>query len=118
MKRWTQKERDANTTWRLGALAQIEAWVWNNDQGPYDKVARAVVIRRFAKLESFVWAFFPDAAPAPFATWDAAALIVLPRYQALRLAEKLFRGGPGICKELEASDIDFNMDWFRPRDFK
>jgi len=118
MPRPSKKWFDANTAWRLDALAQIKQWVEENDQGPYDKFAHKIVLKHFQKLETFIWAFFPDAPPAPFDSYDAAALIVLPRYEALRLARKLFGGGPGITKDLQADDLWFNLDWFRPRGFQ
>lgn len=112
-----KKWLDANTAWRLKSLDQIERWV--EEDGPLSERERAIVrrqaIKRFTRLESFIWSFFPDAPPAPIEPHSAAALIVLPRQQALRLARRLFGGGPGIAGDLEADDLSFNMDWFRPR---
>ena len=75
-----------------------------------------IIVSRLQRLEDLVYSLFPDAPSEPFAVDDAAALIVLPRSDALRLARKLFGGGQGIARDLQANDISFNMDWFRPRD--
>jgi hypothetical protein len=118
MARHTKRWLDENTAWRLAALSQIKQWVEDNSQGPYDKVTNNVVIKRFARLEQFIWALFPDAPAAPFAPEDAAALIVLPRWKALAFARRMFGAGPGIAKDLIADDLDFNMDWFWPKGWR
>lgn len=106
-----------DTKWRRDTIDQVRSWVEANRQGPWDERMHNLVIKRLTKLVSFVRSFFPEAGPAPFDPWDAAALIVLPRQQALRLARRLFGGGPGITKELQVEDLSFNTDWFRPKDF-
>lgn len=107
-----------DTQWRRDTLAQVRRWIEENNQGPWDDRTYNIVIKRLDKLVLFVRSFFPEVGPAPFDPWDAAALIVLPKHQALRLARRLFGGGPGITKDLQTDDLWFNMDWFRPRDFQ
>lgn len=116
-RRFSVKELEKATQWRLAAVAQIEKWMTETFNRPYDASTRQVVFRRFDKLENFIRSFFPKAPPTPFDARDAAALIVLPRHEALELAREIFRGGPGIAGNLEAEDLSFNMDWFRPRDW-
>lgn len=117
-KRWSDKQLAANTEWRLNALAQIKLWMDENNQGSYDKVVHKILIKRFDRLETFIHAFSPEAPPAPFDFYDAAALIVLPVHQAVDLARKLFGKNTGILKNLRAEDLPFNMNWFRPRGFQ
>lgn len=109
---------EVDTAWRNETINQVRQWIEENRQGPWDDRTRRIVIGRLTKLITFVRFFFPGAGEAPFAAWDAAALIVLPRQTALRLARRLFSGGPGIAKDLQAEDLTFNMDWFRPADFQ
>jgi hypothetical protein len=104
--------------WRVGALQQIADWIQENNQGPLDRVVKNVVARRFDKLELFLRFYFPDAPPAPFTHEDAAALVILPRKKALKLARSLFGGGPGITRDLREEDLDYNMDWFTPEGWR
>ncbi len=113
--RW-QVEDAKDTTWRKETISQVKQWV--EEIEPWDERYYSIVVKRLTTLVSFVRSFFPDVGAAPFDPYDAAALIVLPRPQALRLARKLFGGGPGIAKDLQSEDLSFNMDWFRPKNFQ
>lgn len=117
-KRKNKKWLDANTAWHLAVLELIEQWVHSNRQGPYDETAKKIAMKRLMKLEDFVSHFFPEADPAPFDIQDAAGLVLLPKYSALRLARKLFGGGPGIAGDLKLEDLTYNLDWFQPREFE
>jgi hypothetical protein len=112
------KAAEVDTAWRRQIIDQIQRWAEENQQGPWDDRYYNVIVKRLTTLVTFVRSFFPEAAEAPFDAHDAAALIVLPRAQALRLARRLFGGGPGIAGDLQAEDLTFNMDWFRPKDFQ
>lgn len=112
-KQTTHEKIMEGVQWRKTALAQIEVWA-NEQEGPVSSRSVGIIARRFDRLEAFVRAFFPGAGPAPFAFDDAAALVVLPKRRALKLARKLFGGGPGICRDLQEDDLTWNMDWFVP----
>jgi hypothetical protein len=107
----------ANTAWRRAGIEQIARWV-AEEYGPkeFDERWRRIAIKRFARLETFLNVFFPDHGPAPFDPADAAALIVGRRGAALKLARKLFDGGPGIASDLQLEDLTWNLDLMHPRE--
>jgi len=120
-----QLAQDADTAWRREILDQIKTWVEENYAAQNVPQAERhypykTIIGKLSQLMTFLHVFFPEAKTAaePFAAYDAAALIVLPRWQAVRLARKLFGGGPGIAKDLRAEDLSYNMDWFTPAGFQ
>lgn len=92
---------------------------------PIDQPTKNVIMRRLERLEGFVFAHYgKDGFPfqkAPFDAEDAAALILWPRWKALRLAKKLFHLSTGsqlkVPRESEGEILElavesFNMDWF------
>jgi hypothetical protein len=118
-----QHAQDADTAWRREILDQIKSWVeesWAAENVPQAErhYPYNTIIKRLSQLMTFIRVFFPETTAAPFDAYDAAALIVLPRWQALRLARKLFGGGPGIAKDLHEEDLSYNMNWFRPANFQ
>jgi hypothetical protein len=111
----TTEPRDG-LPFRRQVIDQIKRWVEEEGQGPWDDRTYNAVVKRLTKLVSFVQSFFPGTDEEGLDPRSAAALIVLPHRQALALARRAFRGGPGISGDLEAEDLTYNMDWFRPKD--
>ncbi|HSX23259.1 MAG TPA: hypothetical protein VLE97_10850 [Gaiellaceae bacterium] len=99
--------------WRRATLDQIETWAHANNQ-EWDDRYRDWMIKRLDKLVLFLRSFFDHDPQELIGHEDAAALIVLPKASALKLARRLFRTGKGIAKDLQADDLWFNMDWFVP----
>lgn len=114
-RRITQEYRD----WHRAVLTTIQDWVVRK-YGAKELEHPAVIPiiqKRFVKLKmwvSFYWeSYGPGTAPfemPPFSQEDAAALIVFPKRQALRLARKLFP--PQAVEIFEDDGMPFNMDWF------
>ncbi len=116
-KRMSDSDLRKETAWRRKVTAKIQKWVESDETtlGAWTPVVERIVTRRVVNLVTFTRFFFPDAGPELFDVEDAAALIVMPRWAALKLFKKLYRGGPGISSALEADDVkDINMDWFHP----
>lgn len=99
--------------WRRATLDQIETWARANSQ-EWDDRYRNWTIKRLDKLVLFLRSFFEHEPQELIGHEDAAALIVLPKASALKLARRLFRTGKGIAKDLQADDLWFNLDWFVP----
>lgn len=99
--------------WRRNTLDQIEAWARANNQ-EWDERYRNWMLKRLDKLVLFLRSFFDNEPQDVIGYEDAAALIVMPKSSALKLARRLFRTGKGIAKDLGAEDLWFNMDWFIP----
>lgn len=98
-------------SWRHNILTLIRQWVEKNDQGPYDKATHNVLLKRLERLEDLYRARYRELLATPFDVYDGAALIVLPRRRALRLARSLFQ-----TADVDEDDVKrFNMDWFIPQ---
>jgi hypothetical protein len=106
-------EAENYVSWRRNTLAQIESWSLANNQG-WDERYRNVALKRLDKLVLFLRSFFDYEPQDVIGHEDAAALIVMPKASALKLARRLFKTGKGIAKDLGAEDLWFNMDWFVP----
>ena len=100
-------------SWRRNTLDQIEAWARANNQ-EWDARYRGWTMKRLDKLVLFLRSFFDHDPQDVIGHEDAAALIVMPKPAALRLARRLFRTGKGLASDLHAEDLWFNMDWFVP----
>jgi hypothetical protein len=109
-KKWTK----ARTTWRHDVLRQIRDWVQEHGD-PYDRTTHNVVVRRLDQLERLEKAIYPDAPPEPYAAYDAAAMIILPRKKARWLAHGIFQHQRTVVDDWVKK---FNLDWFTPKGFK
>ena len=111
----------ARKAWREAAEAQAIEWAAEAFPGErWDAATSRVFNRRLDKLDDFLRFFFRaeyELNPVLFDSYDGAALVILPRAAGLRLARRLFGGGPGISGDLQKEDLSWNMDWFRPRSF-
>ena len=100
----------ADFSWHLAVLAVMQQWITEAGH-PLDKVTISVIQRRLINLERFVERI-PGVRSiyeqAPFAADDAAALILWPKYKALRVARALFDRSQVEMYE----DMTINMDWF------
>ena len=110
---------DRNVEWQRSAINQIRQWT--KEEGiNFDKTTEAVVRRRWLRLDNFLKFFFEEdykKYPVLFDANDAAAMIILPKYKAVKIARSLFHSGPGIAGNLQAEDITWNMDWFSPSSY-
>lgn len=114
-RRSSTQELMREVAWQKAIETRVHRWAVANRQGPMDDVARAVVRRRVQKLLKYVNWYIPDPYlrhDKPFSTYDAAALVVLPKRQAQHLLSRL---GIGPADE---EDLTFNMNWFRPQGFR
>jgi len=108
-KKWIK----TRAAWRGEVLSQIKAWV--EDRGErYDRTTHNVLLRRLERLEMLERVLHPKEhfkLGWPYDPADAAAMIVLPRRKARRLAHSFFG---------EAADAwvkKFNLDWFDPGEY-
>lgn len=111
----THASTEANdcSAWRRNTLDQIESWAHANNQ-EWDARYRNWTLKRLDKLVLFLRSFFDREPQDVIGYEDAAALIVMPKSSALKLARRIFRTGKGLAKDLGTEDLWFNMDWFLP----
>jgi len=122
-KKWIK----TRAAWRGAVLAQIREWA--EDRGDlYDKATHNVAVRRLERLEMLERVLRPKEhfkLGWPYDPADAAAMIVLPRRKARKLAhsffgEQVYENGKPVDVDYDVADAwlkKFNLDWFDPGEY-